>query len=88
MRPSRDIDAALAHDGVTIIDAVVSRNVPPLPPHITKEYAKNTGLSLLKGDPFEKEVIKDSAVALVTEGVQRVKQGLHLGSHSDGQKDR
>lgn len=67
------IDAALAHDGVTVIDAIVSRNVPPLPPHITGEYAKNTASSLLKGDPFELDVIKDSAAALATEGIARLK---------------
>ncbi len=73
------MDAALAHDGVTVIDAIVSRNVPPLPPHITAEYAKNTGLALLKGDPFELDVIRDSAAALATEGIARVKSALHLG---------
>ena len=76
------IEAALAHDGVTLIDAIVSRNIPPLPAHITKEYAKNTGLALLKGDPFELEAIKDSATALAAEGVQRVKGALHLGRDS------
>lgn len=74
------LDAALAHDGVTIIDAIVSRNVPPLPPHITVEYAKNTGLALLKGDPFARDVIRDSAKALATEGISRVKGALHLGN--------
>ena len=73
------IETALAHDGVTVIDAMVSRNIPPLPPHITKEYAKNTGIALLKGDPFEVNVIKDSAEALFTEGVERVKGALHIG---------
>jgi pyruvate dehydrogenase (quinone) len=64
---------------------MVSRNIPPLPPHITKQYAKNTGLSLLKGDPFEMDVIKDSATALATEGIQRVKGALHIGD--DDKKD-
>jgi pyruvate dehydrogenase (quinone) len=77
------IDAAFAHDGVTLIDAVVSRSVPPLPPHITKEYAKNTGLSLLKGDPFELDVIKDSAAALATEGIARLKNAVHRGKSDE-----
>jgi pyruvate dehydrogenase (quinone) len=72
-------DEAFAHDGVTLIDAYVSRNVPPLPPHITLEYAKNTGLSLLKGDRLAKSAIIDSAEALAAEGVSRVKGALHLG---------
>ncbi|WP_243064545.1 thiamine pyrophosphate-requiring protein [Humibacter sp. RRB41] len=77
------IETALAHDGVTLIDAIVSRNIPPLPAHITKEYAKNTGLSLLKGDPFELDAIKDSAAALAAESVERVKGALHLGRDKD-----
>ena len=76
---AKALDDAFAYDGVTLVEAVVSRNVPPLPPHITREYAKNTGLSLLRGDPFEANVIKDSAVALATAGAERVKDALHLG---------
>jgi pyruvate dehydrogenase (quinone) len=72
-------DEAFAHDGVTVIDAHVSRNVPPLPPHITLEYAKNTGIALLKGDPLERSTIVDSAEALAAEGLARVKGALHLG---------
>jgi pyruvate dehydrogenase (quinone) len=78
------LDAAFEHDGVTLIDAYTSRNVPPLPPHITKEFAKKTGKALLTGDPFEVNVIKDSAEALVTEGLARVKNTLrHRRSDDD-----
>jgi pyruvate dehydrogenase (quinone) len=73
-------DQAFANDGLTLIDAYTSRSAPPLPPHITKEFAKLTGMALLKGDPFGAEVIKDSAKALVAEGVERVKGVLH---HND-----
>ncbi|GAA4266220.1 thiamine pyrophosphate-requiring protein [Frondihabitans peucedani] len=73
------LDEAFAHDGVTVIDAYVSRNVPPLPPHISREYAVNTAKALLKGDPQELGVIKDSAVAMASEGLDRVKGALHLG---------
>ncbi len=73
------IETALTHDGVTVIDAIVSRSIPPLPPHITKEYAKNTAISLLRGDPFELDVIRGSAAALAAEGIERVKGALHLG---------
>lgn len=79
-------ETAFAHPGVTLIDAYASKNVPPLPPHITLEFAKNTGEALLKGDPYAPEVVKDSAKALVNEGVQRVKETLHIGN-SDGQDD-
>ncbi|MGO4592452.1 thiamine pyrophosphate-requiring protein [Leifsonia sp. 2TAF2] len=77
-------DAAFAHRGVTLIDAHTSKNVPPLPPHITAEYAKNTATALLKGDPEALGVIKDSATSLVTEGVERVKGVLHRDHDDDG----
>ena len=32
-------DAAFAHQGVTLIDAYTSKNVPPLPPKITMEFS-------------------------------------------------
>jgi len=77
-------DAALAHRGVTVIDAHTGKNVPPLPPHITYEFAKNTGLALLKGDPDGIGAIKDSATSLITEGVERVKDALHIDRDHDG----
>jgi len=77
-------NAAFAHPGVTLIDAYVSKNVPPLPPHITKEYAKNMARALLTGDPDEFAVIRDSARALASEGLERVKGALHVGrGHRD-----
>lgn len=72
-------EQAFANPGVTVIDALTSKNVPPLPPHITAEFAKNVGFALLKGDPEMKGVIKDSAKAVATEGLERVKGKLHLG---------
>ncbi|NUU07257.1 thiamine pyrophosphate-requiring protein [Leifsonia sp. C5G2] len=77
-------DRAFANPGVTLIDAHTSKNVPPLPPHITAEFAKNTALALLKGDPDEFGVIKDSAKALFTEGVERVRGAMHLDRDHDG----
>ncbi len=79
-------DAAFANPGVTLIDAYTSKSVPPLPPHITLEYAKNTGEALLKGDPSGMNVIKDSAKALFVEGVERVKGKFHIGQ-DDGKSD-
>jgi len=76
-------NAAFAHRGVTVIDAHTSKNVPPLPPHITAEFAKNTAFALLKGDPAGLGVIKDSATSLVTEGVERVKGVLHRDHGED-----
>jgi pyruvate dehydrogenase (quinone) len=76
-------DAAFAHRGVTLIDAYTSKNVPPLPPRISLEYAKNTGEALLKGDPDGRDVIRDSAKALFTQGVERVKGVLHIDQDHD-----
>jgi pyruvate dehydrogenase (quinone) len=81
-------DAAFAHPGVTLIDAYTSRNVPPLPPHITREFAKLTGLALLKGDPFGLEVIRDSAESLVSSGMERVKGALHIGQDDEPDRDQ
>jgi len=80
-------DTAFANRGITVIDAYTSKNVPPLPAHITLEFAKNTAEALLKGDPDEMDVIRDSAKALVTEGIERVKGKLHIGRDRDEKND-
>ncbi len=80
-------DEAFAHRGVTLIDAYTSKNVPPIPAHISLEYAVNTAKALLKGDPEEGNVIIDSAKALVTEGVSRVKGALHIGRDEKEKND-
>jgi pyruvate dehydrogenase (quinone) len=64
----------------------VTRNAPPLPAKITKEYRNNTIKSLLKGDPHEKDTIVDSGIAMAHEGIDRVKGALHIGSGA-GQRD-
>ncbi|MEO6826703.1 MAG: thiamine pyrophosphate-requiring protein [Microbacteriaceae bacterium] len=83
-------DTAFANRGVTLIDAYTSKNVPPLPPEITFEFAKNTAEALLKGDPYGVGAIKDSAEALVSEGIERVKGKLHLGRerHENARDDK
>jgi len=76
-------DTAFAHRGITLIDAYTSKNVPPLPPHITFEFAKHTAEALLKKDPDGVDVMRDSAKALLTEGIERVKGKLHIGEAHD-----
>jgi pyruvate dehydrogenase (quinone) len=71
------VEAALAHDGLTLIDAYVTRNIAPLPAHISVEFALNTAKALLKGDPHELGVVVDSAEGLIVEQVERVKGALH-----------
>jgi pyruvate dehydrogenase (quinone) len=77
------IEEALAHRGVTVIDAYVTRNAPPLPAKITAEYRTNTIKAFAKGDPLGAAAIIDSAEGLVAEGVERVKGALHLGDKAD-----
>lgn len=76
-------DAAFANPGVTLIDAYTSKNVPPLPPHITREFAMHTAVALLKGDPSAGDVIHDSAEAILSEGIERVKGALHISPKDD-----
>ncbi len=41
------LDRAFSTRGVTLIDAYTSKNVPPLPPHISRTFALNTLKGLL-----------------------------------------
>jgi pyruvate dehydrogenase (quinone) len=53
-------DAALAADRPVVIEAVVDPNVPPLPPHVGAEQAKNLAEALIKGDPDRGDVLEKS----------------------------
>ncbi|GCE06033.1 thiamine pyrophosphate-requiring protein [Dictyobacter aurantiacus] len=61
-------DAALSADRPVIFEAYTSANVATLPPHITFEQAKNYTSALLKGDPEEGGIIKESIKGVV-EGI-------------------
>ncbi len=61
-------DAALSADRPVVFEAYVSGNVPTIPPHISFEEAKNYASALLKGDPNEKGIIKES-IKGVAEGI-------------------
>lgn len=52
--------AAFAADRPVVIDAITDPNVPPLPPHISFEQAKAYAATLLKGDPDEASIIKQT----------------------------
>jgi pyruvate dehydrogenase (quinone) len=80
-------DEALRHDGVTLIDAYVTRNAPPLPPKISKEYRNNTLKALAKRDPLRVGAVVDSAEAIGAEALQRAKDVLHLGDDEPGQRE-
>jgi len=58
-------DRVLSADRPAVLEAVTDPNVPPLPPHITLEQAKNFASSVYHGDAdalgFIKQTVKDAA---------------------------
>jgi pyruvate dehydrogenase (quinone) len=53
-------DEALAADRPVVLDAVVDPDVPPLPPHLDAEQARNLAKALAKGDPDRRTVIRQA----------------------------
>lgn len=53
-------DEALSADRPVVVEAMVDPNVPPLPPHITLDQAKKYTSTLLKGDPDEGGIIRQT----------------------------
>ena len=58
-------DEALSADRPVIFEAYTSGDVPTLPPHISMEQAKHYTSALLKGDPDEGNIIKESIKGVV-----------------------
>ncbi|MGL3111713.1 thiamine pyrophosphate-binding protein [Bradyrhizobium sp. BR 1432] len=54
-------EQALASDMPVVLEVKTDPEVPPLPPHITLQQAKNFSLALMKGDPNESGMIKGAA---------------------------
>jgi pyruvate dehydrogenase (quinone) len=54
-------EQALASDIPVVLEVKTDPEVPPLPPHITLQQAKNFTRALIKGDPNESGVIKGAA---------------------------
>lgn len=54
-------EQALASEMPVVLEVKTDPEVPPLPPHITLQQAKNFSLALMKGDPNESGVIKGAA---------------------------
>ena len=52
---------ALSADRPTVIDFVTDPSVPPLPPHISIEQAREFWKSMLKGDPHMRGIFKQTA---------------------------
>ncbi|HTV92915.1 MAG TPA: thiamine pyrophosphate-requiring protein [Verrucomicrobiae bacterium] len=58
-------DRAFAADRPVVIDAKVSANIAQLPPHITFEEAHKYFSALVKGDPDEASVIKETIKSII-----------------------
>jgi pyruvate dehydrogenase (quinone) len=54
-------DTALAADRPVVLEVKTDPEVPPLPPHINLEQAKHLTEALVKGDPHERSVIRETA---------------------------
>jgi pyruvate dehydrogenase (quinone) len=52
-------DEALGADRPVVLEAITDPEVPPIPPHVTFEQAKNLMTSLVKGDPNAARVAKE-----------------------------
>ena len=65
---------ALSADRPVVIEFITDPDVPPLPPHITKDQILAFMSTLGKGDPDEWGIIKQSAKQLFS--------GLHIGADS------
>jgi pyruvate dehydrogenase (quinone) len=59
-------DRALNADRPCVLEAITDPDVPPLPPHITLEQAKNFAKALLKRDPDEAGIIKSAVKEMVS----------------------
>ncbi|MBV9690142.1 MAG: thiamine pyrophosphate-requiring protein [Ktedonobacteraceae bacterium] len=57
-------DEALSADRPVLFEAYTSGDVPTIPPHISFEQAKEFASALLKGDPDEGGIIKESVKAV------------------------
>jgi pyruvate dehydrogenase (quinone) len=53
-------DRALRADRPVILEAITDPAVPPLPPHITLEQAKNFASALTKGDPDQAGIVRQT----------------------------
>jgi pyruvate dehydrogenase (quinone) len=58
-------DAALAADRPFVLDVVVDPDVPPLPPHVTREQATNMARALWHRDPDRAGVIRQAFRQLI-----------------------
>jgi pyruvate dehydrogenase (quinone) len=53
-------DQALAAEKPVVLEAITDPEVPPLPPHIRPEQAKNMARALAKGDPARGRIMREA----------------------------
>ncbi|WP_432498165.1 thiamine pyrophosphate-requiring protein [Kineococcus gypseus] len=77
------LDAALAADRPTVVDAVVDPDVPMIPPHVTREQflatAKATARAGLHGDPSAARIVVEGARETVGAAARAL--GRRRGEH-------
>jgi pyruvate dehydrogenase (quinone) len=64
-------ERALAADRPVVYEAIVDPEVPPLPPHIEFEQAKNLARALAQGDPARGRIIRQSLKQKAQELLER-----------------
>jgi pyruvate dehydrogenase (quinone) len=64
-------DEALSADGPVLVEAVTDPEVPPLPPHIRFDQAKEMAIAMSKGDPNRGHIIRESLKGKLAEFVNR-----------------
>jgi pyruvate dehydrogenase (quinone) len=64
-------DEALSADGPVLIEALTDPEVPPLPPHIRFDQAKEMAIAMAKGDPNRGHIIRESIKGKLAEFVNR-----------------
>jgi pyruvate dehydrogenase (quinone) len=67
-------DEALAADRPVVLEVKTDPEVPPLSPHITFEQVRNLSEALLKVDPHEGGIIKDTARQVLSSILPGVKE--------------
>ena len=64
-------DEAFAANGVVLVETITDPEVPPLPPHIEFQQARNMAEALAKGDPARGDIIRQSLKGKLQELVNR-----------------
>jgi pyruvate dehydrogenase (quinone) len=64
-------DEALSADGPVLVEAVTDPEVPPLPPHIRFDQAKEMAVAMSKGDPNRGRIVRESLKGKLAEFVNR-----------------